>query len=245
MKRILLVATAVAALSLPAAAQHAKVPVIARKGEVIESLPLHLFLASMTRAEAPRAFEDRMIFSTQGPYRFVGAAFEHEGYAIIHPFERNKQGVFVFAFPIPLKRSEPLVYRLVVDGAWTVDERNPNRVLGAAPGLELSVVDVPYLSDLHPGKYRIVAEDGRTARFLFQGAPGEIVTVCGDFDNWDPFIHEMAETAPGTYELELPLTPGNHFYAFVYRGQFIADPLNPQKATNGDGIVVSLIDVGG
>jgi hypothetical protein len=245
MKRLLLFIAVLVVLSLPAAAQHAAVPAVASRGAIISSLPLHLFLAGMTQAEAPRTFEDRIVFSVDGPYRFVGASFEHEGFAIIHPFDRNKQGVFVLAYPIPLKRTEPLVYRIVVDGAWTLDERNPRRILGSAPGLELSVVDVPYLSDLHPGTYQIIAEDGRTARFIFRGAPGEIVTVCGDFDNWDPFIHEMAETTPGTYELSLPLPPGKHFYAFVYRGEFLTDPLNPQKATNGDGLVVSMISAGG
>ncbi|HOX31745.1 MAG TPA: glycogen-binding domain-containing protein, partial [Spirochaetales bacterium] len=87
--------------------------------------------------------------------------------------------------------------------------------------------------------------DGRTARFLFRGEPGELVTVCGDFDNWDPFIHELAETSPGTYELALPLPPGIHHYAFVYRGEYLPDPLNPEKALSGDGRLVSVLVSGG
>jgi hypothetical protein len=246
MKRILLVAAAMAALSLPAAAQHSapKASSAAEPrsgGVVVESLPLHLLLAGMRQAEAPRAFEDRMVFSAKGPFRFVGAAFEHEGFGLVHPFEKNKQGVFVLAFLLPLKRKEPLVYRLVVDGAWTADEHNPRKIMDRSGGLELSVVDVPYLSDLHLGKYEVLAEDGRTARFVFRGKPGEVVAVCGDFNNWDPFLHEMAETSPGSYELELPLSPGIHYYAFVYRGEFLADPLNPEKAVDAEGRVVSVL----
>jgi hypothetical protein len=245
MKRILTLAV-LAALSLSAAAQSSPAAaVVLGRGTVVGSLPLHLLLGGMKRAAPPRAFEDRIVFSAEGPYRFVGAAFEHEGFATIHPFERNQQGVFVLAYPVPLKRRDPLVYRLVVDGAWTADELNPRRIVGPAAGLELSVVDVPYLSDLHYGTYAVIAQDGKTARFIFRGNSGEIVTVCGDFDNWDPFIHEMPETAPGTYELELPLPPGIHYYAFVYRGEFVADPLNPRKAVNGDGTVVSVISAGG
>jgi len=242
MKRTLILAV-LAVLSLSATAQTS--PAAPGAGTVVESLPLHLLLAGMKQAAPPKAFEDRIVFSVEGPYRFVGAAFEHEGFATIHPFERNRQGVFVLAYPVPLKRRDPLVYRFIVDGAWTADELNPRRIAGRSAGLELSVVDVPYLSDLHLGRYAVLAEDGRTARFIFRGAAGEIVTVCGDFDNWDPFIHEMAETAPGTYELELPLPPGIHYYAFVYRGEFVADPLNPKKAMNGDGLVVSVISAGG
>jgi hypothetical protein len=243
MKRILLLAAA-AILSVTAVAQT--LPSEGRAGEnIVESLPLHLLLAGMKKAEAPRAFEDRMVFSAQGAYRFVGAAFEHEGFTRIHPFARNDYGVFVLAYPVPLKRTEPLVYRLVIDGSWIADESNPRRTMNPRGGVELSVVDAPYLSDLHLGKYALLAEDGRTARFLFRAGPGEIVTVCGDFDNWDPFIHEMSETSPGTYELALPLPRGTHFYAFVYRGEFVADPLNPTKAVDAEGRLVSVLSAGG
>jgi len=241
-KRVLILAAALAALSLAASAEAGTAM---RTENEVESLPLHLHLAGLKRAAPPAAFEDRMVFSVEGPYRFVGAAFEHEGFALIHPFARNKQGVFVLAYPIPLKRREPLVYRLVADGAWMSDGLNPRRAYQAAGGLELSVVEVPYLSDLHLGLYAILGPDGRTARFLFRGAPGELVTVCGDFDNWDPFIHELAETSPGTYELALPLPPGIHHYAFVYRGEYLPDPLNPEKALSGDGRLVSVLVSGG
>lgn len=241
MKRILLVAAAAAILSAAAVAQKAP----PARGTVIESLPLHLLLAGMKKAEPPRAFEDRMVLSAEGPYRFVGAAFAHEGFALIHPFQRNAHGVFVLAYALPLKLTEPLVYRLVIDGAWTSDRLNPRKIADPQGGIELSTVDAPYLSDLHLGKYALLGEDGRTARFIFRGGAGEVVTVCGDFDNWDPFIHEMPETSPGTYELTLPLPPGTHFYAFVYRGQYVADPLNPEKAVDAEGRVVSVLTAGG
>ena len=70
------------------------------------------------------------------------------------------------------------------------------------------------------------------------------MTVCGDFDNWDPFIHEMSEATPGTYRLDLPLTPGQHYYTFVYRGEALIDPLNLARAHNRDGKVVSVLVVG-
>ncbi len=242
MRRLLLFVAAVL-LSTAAAAQA---PASAgANANAVASLPLHLLLAGMKTAEAPRAFEDRMVFSTKGPYRFVGAAFEHEGFTRIHPFARNDYGVFVLAYPVPLKRIEPLVYRFVIDGSWTADERNPRRMINPRGGVELSWVNPPYLSDLHLGTYALLAEDGRTARFIFRGGPGEIVTVCGDFDNWDPFIHEMSETSPGTYELALPLPRGTHRYAFVYRGEFLADPLNPTKAVDAEGRLVSVLNAGG
>jgi hypothetical protein len=210
-------------------------------GHVIESLPLHLVLAQMKKAEAPRVVEGELVLSISGPYRAAAAAFAHEGFAVLHPYERNRQGVLVLAYPVPLKRSEPLEYRVIVDGAWILDPLDPERSSDPETGIERSVARVPYLSDLHLGLYKLLDEDGRTARFLFQGAPGESVTVCGDFDNWDPFIYELSETSPGIYELELPLPPGKHYYAFVYRGESLPDPLNPDKAARSDGKLVSVL----
>jgi len=210
---------------------------------VVDSVPLHLKLAGMTAAEAPQVIEDRLVLSVAGPYRFVGAAFAHEGFAVIHPFDRNTQGVFVLAYPIPLKMNASLVYRLIIDGVWTFDPSNPHSTTDPSTGAALSIADIPYRSDLHLGLYKILEPDGHTAHFTFQGAPGEVVTVCGDFDDWDPFIHEMKETRPGLYELELPLTAGVHFYGFVYRGDVVPDPLNGVKASNRDGKVVSVLVV--
>jgi hypothetical protein len=204
-------------------------------------LNLHLELAGLKAARPPEVIEGELVLSAYGPYRAVAAAFAHEGFAILHPYERNRQGVFVLAYPVPLKRTEALEYRIVADGVWTLDPANSERLADPMTGVEVSVAQVPYLSDLHLGLYQLLDEDGRTARFLFRGASGESVSVCGDFDNWDPFIHEMEETSPGLYRLDLPLSPGRHFYAFVYRGEELPDPLNPVKASNRDGKVVSVL----
>jgi hypothetical protein len=242
--RYLLVSAAIAALLLPLGAEEGAT--LARSktaGRVIESLPLHLELAGMKAAKAPEVMEGELLLSASGPYRAVAAAFAHEGFAILHPYERNRQGVFVLAYPIPLKRSEDLHYRVIVDGVWTIDPANPERREDPETGVELSVARVPYLSDLHLGLYRLLDEDGSTARFLFRAASGESVTVCGDFDNWDPFLYEMAETSPGIYQLDLPLSPGRHYYTFVYRGEALPDPLNPVKAASREGKVVSVLTV--
>jgi hypothetical protein len=219
------------------------IPLAAAPGSPNDALSLHLKLSSLATARAPEVAEGALVLSVAGPYRFVGAAFQHEDFARIHAFSKNRQGVFVLAYPVPLKRSEPLAYRLVIDGVWTIDPANPRRFPDPVARVELSVAEIPYISDLRLGVYRILGEDGRTARFVFKAESGQVVTVCGDFDNWDPFIHEMSETSPGLYELELPLPVGMHYYTYIYRGQSLPDPLNPVKATSADGKIVSVLSV--
>jgi len=209
----------------------------------VDSVPLHLKLAGMKRAQAPEVFEDYLILSAQGPYRFVGAAFEDEGFTTIHAFEKNRQGIFVLIYPVPLKCSHALAYRLIVDGAWTIDPVNPLKEDARAAGVELSLAPVPFLSDERPGLYHVLENDGRTAHFLFKGESGLQVTVEGSFNNWDPFLHEMAETSPGVYELELELPRGLQYYDFVYNGESHPDRLNLNKASNREGKIVSYLQV--
>jgi hypothetical protein len=250
--RILAAVLAIAAASLSLSALYAEghggaaksVSMPKPAGRVIEDLDLHLVLAGMRAASAPRVIEGHLVLSASGPYRAVAAAFAHEGFATLHAYERNRQGVFVLAYPVPLKWDKgSLEYRVIADGVWTVDPANSERIDDPATGLELSVAAVPNLSDLHLGLYKVLGEDGRTARFIFRGGAGESVAVCGDFNNWDPFIHAMTETAPGVYQLEIPLPKGRHYYDFVYRGEELPDPLNPDKAATREGKQVSVLVV--
>ena len=251
MKRVRILAALLAvAVSLPLGAQRepggtAAASASKRPGAMaIDNLDLHLLLAGMKVAEAPRVVAGYLVLSAAGPYRAVAAAFAHEGFAKLHPYERNRQGVFVLAHPVPLKwNSGSLQYRVIVDGAWILDPSNPESPDDPGSGVEVSCTAVPYLSDLRMGLYKILDEEGRTARFIFRGAAGESVAVCGDFDNWDPFIHEMSETSPGVYQLALPLPKGRHYYDFVYRGEELPDPLNPDKAATKDGKQVSVLVV--
>jgi hypothetical protein len=248
LKRLASAALALAVAAAPLAAQHggsAAGPAQAKRGNVlVDDLELHLFFAGLRQAQPPRVVDGQLALSAAGPYRAVAAAFEHEGFAVLHPFDRNKQGVFVLAYPVPLLRREPLRYRLVVDGAWITDPANPSTARDALSGVELSVAEVPWIGDRRLGSYELLAEDGRTARFLFRGESGRSVAVYGDFDNWDPFIHELAETEPGVYTLDLPLPEGIHRYAFVYGGEVLPDPLNPRREKNAEGKIVSVLVVG-
>lgn len=221
------------------------VPKQVKRGNVrVDDLETHLFLADLRSAVAPRVVNGYLALSAAGPYRTVSAAFEHEGFATLHRFDINKHGVFVLAYTVPLKSEGSVRYRLVIDGAWTSDPSNPHSVRDSASGIEVSVAAVPFIDDRRLGSYEILAKDGVTARFLFKAESGRSVTVYGDFDNWDPFIHELSETEPGIYTLELPLAPGTHRYAFVYGGEVLPDPLNPRREKNDEGKIVSVLVVG-
>ena len=209
----------------------------------VESLTLHLHLAGLRHAAPPEVVEGYLVLTAEGSFRCVGASFSHENYRDVHSFEQNPHGVFVLAIPVPYETREPIKYRLIVDGIWCRDAVNPAFERDPRTGAVLSIAVVPYISSARPGIWKIVSDDGRTARFRYETEPGQFVSIVGDFNSWDPFVHEMRETSPGVYELELSLPPGTHTYAFLVRGDRVADPLNPDRLYDSAGRAVSVVRI--
>ena len=205
-------------------------------GRVIESLTLHLDLAGMKAAKAPRVIEGELVLSASGPYRSVAAAFAHEGFATLTP--TSATGRESSSSPIPFPSNGPSGTSNTASSSTECGPSIPpipRRRSDPATGLELSVARVPYLSDLHLGAIRILGDDGRTARFLFRGASGESVTVCGDFDNWDPFIHEMSETSPGLYSSTCPCRRAGTTMPSSIAARSCPIPSIPTRRPNADG----------
>jgi hypothetical protein len=127
---------------------------------------------------------------------------------------------------------------MIIDGLWTADPLNPLTVTGNR-GLTQSRVLIP----AQPKAPSILEAPSGSLRFTYNASPGEIVTVAGSFNGWDPFMYEMKETSSGLYTLTLPLPPGIYQYSFFYRGERIADPYNPYKVYTTSGIAVSQVAV--
>lgn len=207
----------------------------------VTSLPLHLHLSGLKEARPPEIVDSFLVLSAKGPYRHVGASFSFEDWSRVLSFELNRNGVFVLAVPLPYGARSVVSYRLVLDGMWSADPSNPRRERDPATGASMSVLTLPerpiaVLGAWDPGS------EGK-ATFLFNGEPGRVVSVAGTFNGWDPFIHELDETAPGRYELSLDLAPGEYLYAFVYRGERIPDPINKRRAYSRSGEALSALTI--
>ncbi|MDR1302423.1 MAG: glycogen-binding domain-containing protein [Treponema sp.] len=211
-------------------------------------------LLSLSRPGLPEVFEDGVIFTASSSYRRVGIAFAHEGFAKVYWFqkliipkdnltpeaERKKQDIYVdsgilfHVYTVP-DHIQELEYRLIIDGLWTTDPGNPVFRLDSS-GLLYSVVSIPVLQkspstfDAPPG----------SLSFIYNGPPGESVTVAGTFNGWDPFMYTLQEKKPGYYSLILPLPPGTYQYVFFHRGQRILDPYNPNRVYTQDGKTASI-----
>lgn len=219
----------------------------AADAQISFDLNLHLLVTGLTESGTPRIYNNSVIFTYQDPnparnarIRYVGAAFRSESFTKIHTFERNSNGVFFLVYQVPPDQSV-LEYRLVVDGVWIADPQNDNSVLATEDGVKLSRVDVPQEPRIAPASPRMLPGD--RVQFVLDTKPGEMVYVAGSFNNWDPFMHQMEEQAPGHYVLTIRLNPGTYYYYYVYGGMQVPDPRNIHSGFDAEGDRVSMFQV--
>jgi hypothetical protein len=208
-------------------------------------------LLSKTAPGAPELYEGTLIFTAPSSYRRVGLAFAHEGFSHVHWFQKivlpavdtstktptvtyKDSGVLFFAYTVPADMTE-VEYRLVIDGLWTTDPSNPLRRLDTTSGILYSVVPTPI--EKKPSDAFIAPVGG--LEFTYTAAPGEVITVAGTFNNWDPFMYTLQEKRLGTYTLKLSLPPGTYHYIFFHRGERVLDPNNARTAYTSEGRQVS------
>jgi hypothetical protein len=213
-------------------------------------------LLSFKEAGAPEIFEDAVIFTAPSSQRRVGVAFANEGFSKVYwlrqlmipqdiqdaPIPEGKKkpdpykdsGILFYAYQVP-EGLEQLEYRMVLNGLWTTDPKNPQSRRDAS-GITNSVIRLPPNDDR-----RKTVNDGPPGalNFRFEGPPGEMVTVAGSFNGWDPFMYELREYPAGVYSLSIPLPPGTYQYVFYYRGERQMDPNNFRRVYTREGITAS------
>ncbi|MDR2808765.1 MAG: glycogen-binding domain-containing protein [Spirochaetaceae bacterium] len=204
-------------------------------------------LLSMTAPGSPELYEDTVIFTAPSTYRRVGLAFAHEGFAMVHWFQKivlpdidssgkkpvityTDSGILFYAYTVPDNITE-LEYRLVIDGLWTTDPANPLRRLDMASGIMFSVVPTPIVRKAQAAFENPVGE----LQFTYTAPPGETITVAGSFNNWDPFMYTLQETKSGIYTLKLHLPPGIYQYVFFHRGERVIDSNNARTVYTREG----------
>ena len=117
------------------------------------------------------------------------------------------------------------MYKFIADGGWLTD---PNNLINLDDGAG-NTNSVYY-------KYNYV--------FKLHGFPAaHKVIVTGSFNEWRD--NELQFVKKGdTWECPLYLRDGMHTYRFVVDGAQIADPANPDKFKDADGISSSVLNIG-
>jgi hypothetical protein len=217
-------------------------------------------LLSLNSPGTPVIYNGFIIFTADSSLRRVGVAFSHENFANVYWFKRlilfedpllvtippgqkvpdpyRDSGIQFHVYEIPEHLTE-LEYRLVINGLWTTDPNNTLTRRDHISGLTLSVLRLPP-RPLKPNPLNGLPE-GLT--FTFNGPPGEVVTIAGSFNGWDPFMYEMKEYPSGVYTLTIPLQSGRYQYVFFCQGKRVVDVYNPNRSYARDGSAASEIEV--
>lgn len=212
-----------------------------------EELDYAEMVASIKEVRAPYLRNDYVIFtSDSSKSRYVGIAFDFENFKTIHSFRKKKfmdmdynedQSLYFYILKLP-KNVLSVNYRLIIDGLWTTDPMNQEKIFSAENSILLSHFDatreIPAITE---------KSESNSVHFVYRGKSGQNIRLGGSFTNWDSWIYQMKETAPGLYSFDLPLPPGKYEYAFYSGITSFPDHGNPQKCYTEDGKIASLLIV--
>jgi 1,4-alpha-glucan branching enzyme len=208
----------------------------------VEETRQHIKIVETIEASAPHIFDDTIFFSykPKESVRYVGIAFAHENFREIHIFQRNEKGVLFYFYPLP-EGIRGVDYRFVIDGLWTTDPANPQRMRSNS-GLFLSRYEFPESAAVVRPKSPFPRDDG-TVEFNLEAPPGKAIYLSGSFNGWDPYMYRLAEVRPGLYSLNLRLLPGTYYYIFRGDGKKYLDPLNPNRGHDPEGYEISVLNI--
>lgn len=203
-------------------------------------------VSKLTKPLPPFSGDNYIVFTQPMGHRFIGIAFDFEEYRTIHPFmihrNRDVEGsvtseLMFYILERPAELSE-ITYRLVIDGLWTSDPMNTDKIYDEFSGITLSKLDLGG---------RLPEVTGQTknsgTKFIYNGEPGLTVRLGGTFTNWDSWIYQLEETSPGFYELSIPLPCGKYYYNYYLGMNAVVDKTNPERAYTQDGRTASVITV--
>lgn len=193
--------------------------------------------------EPPKVQGNYAIFTADNNARFVGIAFDFENFRTIHSFKLRKitdaeyktvSSVYFYILELP-KNIQTIEYRLIVDGLWTTDPLNTNVVYNEQTGIKLSCLDIS--RKIVP----VTEKKDGLIHFIYKGEKNQQIRLGGSFTNWDSWIYELSEVAPGVYQIDLPLPPGKYEYAFYNGLTSLVDKGNPNRCYTQDGREASFI----
>jgi 1,4-alpha-glucan branching enzyme len=83
----------------------------------------------------------------------------------------------------------------------------------------------------------------REINFFYMAPEAKVVSVIGDFNNWQPGVHAMTRQPDGGWLIRIPMHHGHHRYQFCVDGKPILDPRAQGISRNERNERVSLIAV--
>lgn len=173
--------------------------------------------------------------------RYAGSVFlagDFSGWKL-DAMDRSRYGVWYYLID-GARLEKDSRYKLFVDGIWTEDPMNPVK-MDDGRGSYVSIAgSIPEDS----GKYlsfRFLDNNNVEFRLFKPGA--RLVSLAGDFNNWNPDSDLLEKDRKGIWRLEKRLFSGTYRYMYVIDGEWTYDPHNDETASDDTGAICSLISI--
>lgn len=170
--------------------------------------------------------------------RRVGIAGDFSHWKILH-MERSNAGVW-YHLCTGFNTAGEHRYKLIVDGTWISDPANPSRE-DDGTGSYVSLLNPPLLPEGTHVTYRRL--DRQTIEFRIFKPDARLVSLVGDFNNWNPENDLLRKGRDGIWRLHKKLTPGTYRYQYVIDGRWTTDLYNENTASDESGRLCSLLKI--
>ncbi len=150
---------------------------------------------------------------------------------------RSRDGVWFFFLPLG-EHGETLEYKYSVDGFWTPDPENPHE-RDDMNGSYLSLSKEESNENYAHISFRKISRD--MVEFRIYKPSAKIISLVGDFNNWNPEEDLMKRDKNGVWRLKKNLLPGKYRYRYIIDGKWTVDLYNPNSSSDNTGELCSVI----
>ncbi|MFC1670323.1 glycogen-binding domain-containing protein [Spirochaetota bacterium] len=166
----------------------------------------------------------------------VSIAGNFSQWNLIH-MRRGNNGVWYF-FSKGNFNDKKIKYKFNVDDIWISDPKNPIREDDGI-GSYVSITSPVKEKDAANITYRLIRKNLVEFRLYNPGA--RIISLVGDFNNWNPESDLLIKDKGGFWKLRKRLTKGLYKYKYIVDGKWTWDYFNPKSASDMTGDLCSVI----
>ncbi|MGL4394334.1 MAG: hypothetical protein ACRCS8_03825 [Brevinema sp.] len=203
--------------------------IFSQSQQLIDVQTIDRLLNKNEQFQTPILLENYILFYYQGKAKSVMIAGEFNNWQDNWIMQEAKSNLWTFAITNRLPKGE-YKYRLKVDGFWIADPSNPHAVFDSArQKLSILILDKEFLPNQ---KYPMWVSNNIYV-FKYTNTNAKNVSIAGDFNNWNPYSHQMKDNGVGEYTIEIELVPKkNYMYSFVQDGNWRFDENNRKQYLN-------------
>lgn len=153
--------------------------------------------------------------------------------------ERGNNGVWYYFLTGAIAEGRAR-YKFQVDGVWVHDSRN---TVNDDDGMGSYVSILPALDAFEGEQLTYRALGDKLFEFRLHRPKARIISLVGDFNNWNPENDPLSRGRDGIWRLRKKLHRGNFRYCYVVDGEWTVDVYNRDTASSDTGQACSIIRV--